>query len=313
LSGRALISEGVLAGEDSAAVGEVDAPLRTRVSPSPAESPPADLWFRRRIGIRRAARDVWRFRELILSLAERDYRARYKQAVLGVAWAMLTPLMLMVVFTIVFTRVQHLDTGGAPYTLFAYLGLVPWTFFSSSVSGGGQSIVSNMSIVNKVACPREVFPFATILVAVLDTLIASIVLVVLFLVTGYAPRPESVYAPLLLLVLLVYTVGITLLVSSTLVYLRDLRHILPLAIQLGLFITPIAYGITTIARTRETLMVYSFLDPIAPVVDSLRRTVLHGLAPDWAPLGMGAAGAVVFFIAGYVVFKRLEVGIADIA
>ncbi len=311
MSESALTSESADSIADPNGAGANDA--RLQVTQDERKGPPEDLWFRRRIRLRNAIRDVWRFRELTFSLAERDYRARYKQSVLGIGWAMLTPVLLMVVFTIVFTRVAHVDTGGAPYVLFSYLGLVPWTFFSNSLSGGGQSIVSNMSIVNKVACPREVFPLATIVIAALDALIASVVLVLLFAVTGYAPHIQMLYAPILLIVLLVYTVGVTLLVSATLVYLRDLRQVLPLAIQLGLFLTPIAYGIDVIAHSRPKLLVYCFLDPVAPVVDGLRRTVLYGLPPDWGLLGMGAIGAFVAFVVGYILFKRLEVGIADIA
>ena len=313
MSERALSSERVLATENDVTVEGLVAPHDTRAAPAAALSPPADLWFKRRIKLRRSLRDIWHFRELILSLAERDYRSRYKQSVLGIAWAMLTPLLLMVAFTLVFGRVQRIDTGGAPYVLFSYLGLLPWTFFSGSVSGGGQSIVSNMPIVNKVACPREVFPLATIATVALDTLIASAVLIVLFGITGFAPKPETLYAPIPILVLLVFTLGMTFVVAATLVYLRDLRQILPLAIQFGLFLTPVAYGIEVIAHTRTAQMIYSLINPVAPVIDSLRRTVLYGLAPDWPLLGMGALGAVIALAVGYTVFKRLEVGIADIA
>ena len=306
-------SESALAPENSVAVDEHEPPLLTGPTPAPALSPPLELWFKRRIDLREAFRDIWRFRELIGSLAERDYRSRYRQAVLGIAWAVLTPVLLVIVFTIVFTRVQRVDTGGAPYVLFSYLGLIPWTFFSGAVAGGGQSIVTNMALVNRVACPREVFPLAAIAVTALDALISSGVLLILFVFTGYAPRPESLYAPLLLLVLLVYTVGLTLIVSAALVYLRDLRMVIPLLLQLGLFLTPVAYGLDVLARSRSTLLAYSFLDPVAPVIDSLRRTVLYGLRPDWELMGMGAAGALLVLVAGYALFKRLEVGIADIA
>ena len=306
-------TEPVLGSENAVADEVLEPPQLVHPVPGSTLSPPIELWFKRRIDLRTAFRDIWRFRELILSLAERDYRSRYKQAVLGIGWAVLNPVLLVIVFTIVFTRVQRVATGGAPYVLFAYLGLIPWTFFSGSVSGGGQSIVTNMALVNKVACPREVFPLATIALTALDALISSAVLVILFGVTGYAPKPQSIYAPLLLLVLLVFTVGLTLIVSAALVYLRDLRLILPLAIQLGLFLTPIAYGINVIVRSRTNLLIYSFLNPVAPVIDSLRRTVLYGFAPDWQLLGMGAAGALIVLVGGYALFKRLEVGIADIA
>jgi ABC-type polysaccharide/polyol phosphate export permease len=278
-----------------------------------AAAPPDDLWFRRRLRLRDAVRDVWRFRELILSLAERDYRARYKQALLGIAWSVLTPVALMLIFTLVFTKFQRFETGGAPYVLFAYLGLLPWTFFSSSVSAGGQSITANMSLVNKVACPREVFPLAAVAVAAIDTVISSAVLLVLFLITGFTPKLETLYAPLYIAVLVVYTIGITVIVSAVLVYLRDLRHMLPLLLQIGLFITPVAYGIEVIGRTRAKLIVYSFLNPVAPAIDGLRRSILHGLGPDWTLLGVGALGAALVLAGGFVLFKKLEVSIADIA
>jgi ABC-type polysaccharide/polyol phosphate export permease len=308
------MSEGTLTAEERAGAavgqaGEGSDPARRAAS----RTPPDNLWFERPLNLADAVRDIWRFRELILSLAERDYRARYKQALLGVAWSVLTPVLLMVVFTLVFTKFQRFDTGGAPYVLFTYLGLLPWTFFSSSVSAGAQSITANMPLVNKVACPREVFPLAAIAVAAIDTLISSVVLVVLFLTTGFAPKAESVYIPLYLSVLLVYTIGVTLIFSSVLVYLRDLRHLLPLLLQIGLFATPVAYGIEVIGTTRAKLILYCALDPVAPVIDGLRRSVLHGLGPDWTLLGAGAAGAAVVFVGGFVLFKRLELSIADIA
>ena len=300
-------------GGASAGDGVVDPTASASSVDRDVVTPPDDLWFRRQIDFRTAVRDVWRFRELILSLAERDYRARYKQALLGIAWSLLTPVMLMIVFTLVFTRIRSFDTHGVPYPLFAYLGLLPWTFFSNSVTNGGQSIVNNMSLVNKVACPREVFGLAGIAVAAVDTLISSAVLVLLFAITGFVPHLEAVYAPVLLAVLLVYTVGLTLGISAAVVYFRDLRQILPLAVQLGLFLTPVAYGMEVIAHTRSKLMIYSFLNPVAPVIDGFRRTILYGLPPDWGLLGAGAAGAILVFAGGYIVFKRLEVGIADIA
>ena len=133
----------------------------------PQAGPRPEIWFRRRINLRTALRELWQYRELILTLTERDLRARYKQALLGFAWAVVTPLMLMAVFTLLFTKfkVARIDAEGVPYALFVYLGLIPWTFFSSSVGAGGMSLVANLSIVNKVYCPREVFPISAILVA----------------------------------------------------------------------------------------------------------------------------------------------------
>ena len=144
------------------------------------DGPPPELAYKRKVRLGEALRDVWRSRGLIRTLTERDLRVRYKQAVLGFVWAILTPFVLMVVFTVFFQRVANVDTHGAPYPLFAYLGLIPWGFFSSCVSGGGTSILSNISLLNKVYCPREVFPIAAVGVAAADTAVSLFMLALLF-------------------------------------------------------------------------------------------------------------------------------------
>lgn len=281
-------------------------------STAPTE-PPRELMFRRRVRVLEAFRELAEYRVLALTLAERDLRARYKQAVLGWAWAILTPLVLMLVFTFVFTKFTQINSGGVPYPLFAYVGLVPWTFFSNAVSGGGTSLIANMPLLNKMYCPREVFPIAAMAVAAVDAALSVLVLAAIFAVEGYAPHVQLVYAPLLLLVGLAFTTAVTLAVSSVLVYLRDLRHALPLLLQVALYATPVAYGLDTLAKSRTFVLVYSGLNPLAPVIDGLRRTALHGQAPDWTPLGVGAGSSMVFLAVAYLLFKRLESGMADIA
>jgi ABC-2 type transport system permease protein/lipopolysaccharide transport system permease protein len=273
--------------------------------------PPADILFRLKVRAIPAIREVWQRRELVRTLAERDLRVRYKQAVLGVAWAILTPLALMIVFTVFFQRVAKVDTGGAPYVLFAYLGLLPWTFFSTSVSQGGQSLVVNNQLVNKVYCPREVFPLASMAVAAVDTALATLVLGLLFAVTEFMPKPTTVWVPVLLAVQVAFTFGVTLVLSAVLVFLRDLRHVLPIILQLGLFATPVAYGMDVVPASLQVL--YSIANPLAPVIDGYRRTVLLGLPPDWHLLGPAAVAAALWLVVGYVVFKRLEPGFADYA
>ena len=278
-----------------------------------AAEPRPEIRFRRRIGLRTALEDAWRSRELVLTLAERDLRVRYRQALLGFAWALFTPVMLMLVFTFVFAKFAQIKTPGVPYPLFAYVGLLPWTLFSASVSAGGMSLVANLSILNRVYCPREVFPIATIVVAAVDTAISLFVLAILFVVTGFTPKLETLYAPVFLPALLAFTLGITLAISALLVYLRDLRHALPLLIQFGLFATPVAYGISVFVKSTKQLLVYSAVNPLAPVIDGLRRTVLLGQNPEWDALAVGTASAFVVLSLGYWLFKRLETGIADIA
>jgi len=275
------------------------------------EAPPADLRFRRRIGPLAAVRDVWRARELVRTLAERELRARYKQAMLGLAWALITPLALMVVFTLFFNRVAQVETGGAPYPLFSYLGLLPWTFFSTSVSQGGQSLIQNIPLLNKVYFPREVFPTASVGVAGLDSAVALVALGGLFAITGFLPRATSFWVPVLLLIQVVFTLGVTYVVSAVVVYLRDLRHALPVLLQMGLFATPVAYGIDFVPESFRTL--YVVLNPLGAVIDGYRRTVLWGLGPDWGLVLPASISAVVVLLVGYLLFKRMETGFADVA
>jgi ABC-2 type transport system permease protein/lipopolysaccharide transport system permease protein len=275
--------------------------------------PRKEIWFHRRVNLVSAVKELWSFRELMLTIAERDLRVRYKQAVLGVAWAVIAPVVMMVAFTVLFNRFAKVNTGGAPYALFSYLGLLPWTFFSNSLSNGGLSLVTNTELLNKLYCPREVFPIAAIADSVVDALIATFVLVLLFPITGFAPKAQVYYLPLFLVVLAMFTLGVTLAISAVVVYARDLRLVLPLAIQVGLFVTPVVYGTSSISSSKAFLLVFSAINPLVPVIDGMRNTVLNGVAPNWASLGVGAACALLYLMGGFLLFKRLETGMADIA
>lgn len=281
-----------------------------RATPVAAEPSP-ELRYRYTSQLGRSLRALWGSREMIRSLAERELRARYKQTYLGIGWAVITPFLLMVVFTLFFKRAADIDHGDVPYSLFAYLGLIPWSLFSTSMSQGGVSLVSNVSLLNKVYCPREVFPLASICLAIVDTTIACTALIVLFIVEGYAPHATAVYAPLLLLIELAFITGVVMITASIVVYLRDLRTTLPLLLQLGLFASPVAYGLDSIPRDLQPL--YAATNPLVSVIDGLRRTVLLGQQPRWGLLALSATTSVVVLVIGYLLFKRLEGGIADVA
>jgi ABC-type polysaccharide/polyol phosphate export permease len=256
-------------------------------------------------------RELWSVRELIGTLAERDFRARYKQAALGAAWALLTPFVLMVVFTVFLRQVSTTDTQGAPYALFAYVGLLPWTFFSTAINQGGTSLLTNKALLNKVYCPREVFPLAGLTVAAVDTVIATSALVVLFIIYGEVPASTTVWLPILLLVLLVFTAAATLAISAVVVHLRDIRNALPLVLQLGLFATPLVYSLDDVPAAWR--VPYVALNPLAAVVEGLRDTVLFGSSPDVELLAVAGASSAAMLVGAYALFKRLETSIADVA
>jgi ABC-type polysaccharide/polyol phosphate export permease len=291
-------------------VGASESVARTAAPPA---EPRAEIWFRRRIGLLSATRELWQFRELTLTLAERDLRVRYKQAFLGIAWAIITPLAMMIAFTLIFTKFAHVNTHGVPYALFSYIALIPWTFFSSAVAQGGNSLVGNVALLNKLYCPREVFPIAALLDAAVDALIASLVLLVLFPIEGYSPTWETFWMPILLLVLIMFTLGVTLAVTAVIVYMRDLRLALPLVIQFGLFMSPVVYSSQSLVSSEGALILYSFINPLVPVLDGMRSCVLYGQPPNLGSLVAGAASSILVLLAGFKLFKRLETGIADVA
>jgi ABC-type polysaccharide/polyol phosphate export permease len=276
-----------------------------------AETPPRDLRFKRRIRIGASLRELWRARELVHALVERQLRARYKQAVLGVAWAVITPVVLTVAMSLFVQRVVTIQTKGIPYPLFAYVALIPWSFFSTSVTQASLSLAGNTDLLDKVHFPREVFPVAGVVTASVDMVVALLPLAILFVAYTFVPKATALWFPVLFMVQAVFTLGVALLTSALTVYVRDVRHALPLLIQFGLFVTPIAYGIEQIPQSERVL--YSFLNPLAPVIDGYRRTVLFGQSPDWHLLGAGATTAIVVLGTSILIFKRLEAGFADVA
>ena len=275
------------------------------------DAPPPHTVFRRRVTIASACRDLWQSRDLLRAMVLREYRARYHQTQLGMAWAVITPVLLMLVFTAFVRRVTAVDTGDIPYPVYVYLGLIPWSFFSTSCSRGAVTLVLESSIVNKVRCPREVFPLATVSTAFVDLVISVGVLAAIMAVTTTPPTGTIVWVPAILLVQVLATIGIVLVLSITIVYFRDLGQALPLLLQLGLFATPVAYGIATLSDRIGDW--YAAVNPFVGVIESYRACVVGGAHPPWDLFGASALGAFAWFAVGAVTFKRFEVGIADVA
>lgn len=274
------------------------------------DEPPPELRFRRALRLATALRDLWGSRHVVWSLAVRQLRSTYNQEVLGVAWALLTPFTLMVVFTFLFERVGNVNTGGVPYPLFSYVGLLPWTFFQSSLSTGGLSLV-NQPLLNKVYAPREVFPLSEVVVGAIGAACATLALAFLFLFEGRAPSATSYWVIPLIPILVAFVVACTLFASSVTVYLRDLRHALPLVLQVGLFVTPVVYGLDEISPSFRAA--YVALNPLGGVIDGFRRAVLMGEAPRTTYTVIAAVSACVYVLGTYLLFKRLETGFADLS
>jgi ABC-2 type transport system permease protein/lipopolysaccharide transport system permease protein len=290
---------------------EDDQPEEAVSIPGPVpDAPPPEWRFRRAFRFKSSLSSLWRSRGIIWSLTIRDLRSTYSQEVLGIAWALVAPVTLMVLFTFLSNRVTGIKTGGVWYPLFAYVALLPWTFFSSSVSSGGTSLVGN-ALLNKVYAPREVFPISDILGSVVNVFFASIALAALFLLDGTWPSATSYWVVPLALILFVFTTGVTLFIAGLTVYLRDMRHALPLILQGGLILSPIIYGMDKIDPALRNL--YVALNPLAGVIDGMRRCILYDKPPVASYTLIAAAMACLWLAGSFMLFKRLETGFADVS
>jgi lipopolysaccharide transport system permease protein len=258
--------------------------------------------------------ELWRYRELLFFLAWRDVKVRYKQTALGAAWAVLQPAMMMVVFTVFFGRLAGVSTGGLPQPVFFLTGILPWFFFSTALTNAANSVVGSERLITKIYFPRLAVPFATVLAAGVDFLVASSLLVVVL--AGYAAAGAPI-APGWGLLLVPVAVGLialtaaglgTLLAALNVAY-RDFRYVVPFFIQLGMFATPLIYMHPTGAEGRTVSWLIA-VNPMNSLVETFRAGLLGGPAP-WAGLGVAAAAGVVFFLAGCYYFRRVEDRFAD--
>jgi lipopolysaccharide transport system permease protein len=248
-------------------------------------------------------------RELLFTWTMRDFKVRYSQSILGAAWAILQPLSLMVVYSVIFSVFIRVPTDGIPYPVFAYTALLPWTFFANSLNFAIPSLVSNMNLVSKIYFPREILPLSTILVGFVDFLIASSVFVLMLLFYRVSVGLVILLVPLVLLIQIVLTFGISLLASAVNVFYRDVRFVIPLALQIWMYLSPIIYPVNLVP---ERFRPFYFLNPMAVLIDTYRRTILFNQMPDWPYLGLAAFVSVLLIIVAYRYFKRAEREFADL-
>ena len=263
----------------------------------------------RTLGLLDHVRALYRFRELLWIWAGREIKVRYKQSVLGAAWAVLQPLVLMIVFTVVFSYIARVPTGGVPYPIFSYTALLPWTFLATSISFAAPSLVTNMNLVTKVYFPREILPIGSLIAAFVDFLVASVVFLALMLFYRIPLRWTMGWIPVLLLVQIVLTLGVILLLSALCVRFRDIRFVVPLGVQIWMYASPIIYPSSLVP---ERFRAAYALNPMVGLIDAYRAVILTGESPGAWPLAASAAVGVILLFAGYAYFKRSEATFADI-
>jgi len=248
--------------------------------------------------------------ELLYLVTRREVTVRYKQTTLGMLWAIVQPLSLMVVFAVVVSLIGGIGSGDTPFPLFFYAALLPWTFFSTAVSFAVPSLIANSHIITKIFFPREIIPLASVLAALVDFAVASLVLVGMLAYYQVAPTWNVLFAVPILAILVVFTTGLCLFLSALTVLYRDVRFTIPLLVQLLMFATPILYPASTVPE--RIRVPYMLLNPLAVIMDGFRGAVVHGEPPELAYLASAALISLAMLGLSYRFFKRLERTFADI-
>jgi lipopolysaccharide transport system permease protein len=254
-------------------------------------------------------REIWAHRELLFFLAWRDVKIRYKQSVVGAGWAVLQPVLTTVIFTLIFGRLADVPSQGIPYPLFAYAGLVPWTFFASALSSSASSLVGSSNLLTKTYFPRLIIPAAAMGASLLDFAISYGIIAVLMAWYGYTPGVELLLLPVLFMLLVLLTFGLGTLFSAINVKYRDVRYALPFFVQLLLFATPVIYPSDLLPKDWRWLLM---LNPLTGIIEGFRSALLGTPAIDWGALLVSAAVTIVLMLTSVTVFRRTEKGFADV-
>jgi len=261
-------------------------------------------------------RDLWVYRELVLFLAWRDVLVRYKQTVLGAAWAVIQPVIQMIVFTLIFSNAAGLSSEGVPYPIFNYTALLPWGLFSKAMNDAGRSLVNNRNMITKIYFPRLTIPVASVLAGLVDFGIAFLVYIVLILYYNFAPNstytftatPTLLTLPLWIILALVATLGVSLWFSAANVIYRDVGHILPFLTSTWFFLTPIVYSSSEVSPQWQ--VIYA-LNPLTGVVEGFRWALLGIHSLPWQLVAVSACVGLVILTSGLVYFRNMERTFAD--
>jgi lipopolysaccharide transport system permease protein len=254
---------------------------------------------------------LWRYRELFYVLAWRDLAVRYKQTLIGVAWAVIRPFLTMIVFTVIFGRIAKLPSdGSAPYSLMVFAGMLPWTFFASGLSEASNSLIGNANLITKVYFPRLIMPTATVVVAFADFIVTFAMLLLMMLWYRFVPGWQVMFLPAFVLLAFVASIGPALWITSLNVKYRDFRYVVPFLVQLGLYISPVGFSTTIVPS--EWRLLYS-LNPMVGVINGFRWSLLGGEADLYLPdLAMGVAVGAFFLWFGIRRFRKTEASFADL-
>ena len=255
-------------------------------------------------------RDLWRYRELFYFLAWRDLLVRYKQTVIGVAWALLRPFLTMVVFTVVFGKIAGLPSGGVPYPILVFAGMLPWQFFSNALSESSGSLVSNANLISKVYFPRLIVPAGAVIVGFVDFLISFVIMAALMVWYGFLPGMQILTLPLWILLAFLAAIGPGLFITALNVKYRDFRYVIPFVVQFGLYVSPVGFRSDVVPE--QWRLLYS-LNPMVGVIDGFRWAICGGeFAIYWPGFAASLAITVFFLWFGIRYFRKTERTFADV-
>jgi lipopolysaccharide transport system permease protein len=258
---------------------------------------------------RRYWRDLWRFRELFYFLAWRDILVRYKQTVIGVLWALVRPIVTIVVFSVVFGRLANLPSEGVPYPILVCAAMLPWQFFASAFAESGNSLISNTNLISKIYFPRLIIPASAIIVSLVDFLISFAVLAGLMLWYGVFPNWRILTLPAFVLIAFAAAMGAGLWIAALNVKYRDFRHLIPFIVQIGLFISPV--GFSSMIVPEQWRLLYS-MNPMVGVIDGFRWAILGSASLYWPGVVLSLLLVALILFTGFAYFRRTERTFADI-
>jgi lipopolysaccharide transport system permease protein len=261
------------------------------------------------LALARAATRLVHHRDLLYTLSAHRLNVRYKQSLLGPAWAILQPVALMLIYTVIFSRIARVPSEGVPYALFSYCALLPWTYFSTGVSTATNSLVSHFNLVTKVYFPREILPLSYVIVALVDFLVASAVLFGLMLYYHVPLTVNALYAIPTIAILSMFTLAVSLVLCAVQVRFRDVSVAMPLVLQVWMLATPVVYPLSLIPERWQSIYA---LNPMVGIIESFRRVVLMGAPPDFQALTTAAVVSMTLLLVTFVYFKHVEATVADI-
>jgi len=274
-----------------------------------------DIWIEAGHSEKHYWGDLWRYRELFYILAWRDVAVRYKQTVAGAAWALVQPIMSMVIMTVIFGKIAGLPSeGGAPYAIMVFAAMLPWQFFSNALSSASQSVVGNANLISKVYFPRLIIPASSVVVSFVDFMVAGVVLIGLMAWYQFWPTWRLLALPGFVSLAVLAALGPGLIITALMVRYRDFRFIIPFIVQFGLYVSPVAYSSSVVRdKLGENLFLLYSLNPMVGVIDGFRWAILGSEStPYWPGFLISLVITAVLFLAGVLYFRRTEKAFADL-